>query len=616
MVQTEPLAGNGQRHRRGADDVARRGFDRPVLHLSGQEPPGRPGQSANPVVGHEDGELAVYDLKTGRPGPQLRVPAPPCDLVFRADGTEIAVVCVERAGRNCRILDIETRQLVRSISLPPGGGGVAWSPDGSTLATPSDDRKIYLWDALTGARRATLEGHISGGIVADFDPSGLILASTGWEGRWWLWDPVLGRPWLNMWRAPCGADFGRDGRRVVGAEDKLTTYQVDPALEYRTLAHAASPPLDYQRVSIHRNGRLLALGTDGGVVLRDVISGRELAFLPVGLAWLSIFGPSGDLLTSGSIGVWRWPVQAGRNTNDFRIGPPRKLPLPPSHCDIEQDRSGQIVALACQADARVLTPERSFSIGPLDDCRSVSVSPDGRWLATGSHASGGVRVWRIQNAKEIIKLPNEVGRSVLFSPDGKWLLTQDPPCRLWSVGTWKEARQIGGVGFGFSPDSRILMVGGADKALRLVETETGRTLARLESPDLCASQSATFSPDGSRLVVSTNDGPAVHVWDLRAIRKHLAKMALDWNAPPYSDDDPTGPSALPLPTLKVDYGQLGAVIEQQNHLEQNLVPAEDLVARYTERLKAHPDDADALHQRGRRSRWVRPWCSPRRPARR
>ena len=30
----------------------------------------------------------------------------------------------------------------------------------------------------------------------------------------------------------------------------------------------------------------------------------------------------------------------------------------------------------------------------------------------------------------------------------------------------------------------------------------------------------------------------MHVWDLRAIRSRLAAMGLDWDAPPYSDDDP------------------------------------------------------------------------------
>ena len=124
-------------------------------------------------------------------------------------------------------------------------------------------------------------------------------------------------------------------------------------------------------------------------------------------------------------------------------------------------------------------------------------------------------------------------------------MTSPSPCRLWAVGTWREARQIGGEGLCFSPDGGICWSQDANKVLRLVEIETGRTVARLESPDLCDVEWATFSPDGSRLVVVTNDGPAVHVWDLRAIRKHLAEMGLDWDAPAYPDDDPADPSALP-----------------------------------------------------------------------
>jgi tetratricopeptide (TPR) repeat protein len=141
----------------------------------------------------------------------------------------------------------------------------------------------------------------------------------------------------------------------------------------------------------------------------------------------------------------------------------------------------------------------------------------------------------------------------------------------------------------------------ASKVLRLVETETGRTLARLESPDLCAAQWATFSPDGSRLVVTTNEGPAVHVWDLRAIRRRLAEMGLDWDAPPLPGPETSTGDAEDRSALKVDvdFGPLKRFGQQyQSHLEQYAVPAEELVTRYTERLRAHPGDPGSLHQRG------------------
>ena len=125
------------------------------------------------------------------------------------------------------------------------------------------------------------------------------------------------------------------------------------------------------------------------------------------------------------------------------------------------------------------------------------------------HQVGGVRVSRMPGAEEVARLPIDV-YAVAFSPDGKWLMTQGPPCQLWSVGTWHEARQIGGGGLCFSPDGRLVAVVDLSRVLRLVDTETGRTLARLESPDLCGVGMVTFSPDGSRLIAATGEPVAVH----------------------------------------------------------------------------------------------------------
>jgi tetratricopeptide (TPR) repeat protein len=408
----------------------------------------------------------------------------------------------------------------------------------------------------------------------------------------------MGRPILNLVGSfnPLPG-FSHDGRIGVYDGDSLTTYQVDPALEYKSFVHPSSQPIAYRRASVHQDGRLLALGTSRGAALWDLARGVELAFLPIGEAAHLMFEPSGDLLTSGSAGVQRWPVQLDPAWGQFRIGPPRRLPLPPSGGGIAEDRSGRIVALARHDYAHLATAGRTTRVGPLDDCRCVAISPDGRWLVTGSHRSGA-RIWRLEDATEVATLSNEGSTEVHFSPDGQWLMTE-APCRLWAVGSWREARRIGGYGHGFSPDGRLLVVQDANLVLRLVETETGRTLARLESPDQCGVIWATFSPDGSRLVVTTQDGPAVHVWDLRAIRRNLGAMALDWDAPAYPRDDPADPSAPPLPSLQVDLGALAG------HTEQFTETPETLVERHTGRLKEHPDDAEALHQRGHALRSLR-----------
>jgi serine/threonine protein kinase/WD40 repeat protein/tetratricopeptide (TPR) repeat protein len=556
----------------------------PVSHSAHFSP-----DSRQLALTHENGELFIYELASGQPRQRWRGPGPAHDLAFREDAAEIAVLYKDKTP-TCQILEAETGRLVRSIPLPAAGDQVAWSADGATLAIPCIDRKVYLWDAGSGIQKAVLEGHINGGLVAAFHPAGNLLATDGWEGRLWLWDPVLGRPWLNVSGGSLHR-FSLDGRVVLLGENRLTTYQVEPAREYCTLAHPASAPVAYGVPSIRHDGRVLAVGTDLGVVLWDLARGIELAVLPIGPTGDLRFQPSGDLLTSGRAGVRRWPVRIDSNGDGFRIGPPHRLPLPAATEAMTADRSGGVVALAYSDRALVAAPDRTFSVGPLDDCRYVSVSPDGEYLATGSHGKNGVQVWRVRDATLVAQPVTEGFGSVQFSPDGKWLMRRWQPCRVWRVGTWREGPQIGGAGLAFFPDGRLVAVQDASKAIRLVETETGRTLAKLESPDLCSVQGAAFSPDGSLVVITTPDGRATHVWDLRTIRRRLAEMGLDWDAPPYSDDDPADASLPPLPSLQVDVGELSG------HLEIYTDAPRTVVERATIRIQSDRNDADAYDHR-------------------
>jgi serine/threonine protein kinase/WD40 repeat protein/Flp pilus assembly protein TadD len=555
----------------------------------------------------EEGAILAYDLVTGQPAWRRPVPASR-DLAFRSDGKEIAVISRVPDEGSCQVLETESGWLVRSFPLLAGPARINWSLDGATLATTCDDRRIYLWDAATGARKAVTERHASDGVQAAFHPAGSLLASNGWDGQLLLWDPVLGRPWLSVsgglvsdWQ------FSRDRRIALSVEDEVTTYQVEPALEYRTFAHGPAPPRDYGRAELHRDGRLLAMGTDEGVIFWDVARRTERAFLPIGNAWHVLFERSGDLLTSGALGVWRWPIQFDLAAGAVHIGPPRQLPLPAGTSGVAEDSAGQIVARADSDGAEVQTPTRAFQVGPLDDCRAVAVSPEGEWLATGSHGKNGAQVWQVRDAAQVAQLNIEGLVGVEFSPDAKWLMTTSPPCRLWAVGTWGEARQIGGRGLCFSCDGNLILVQDASKVLRLAEPDTGRTLARLESPDLCGVWSAAFSRDGSLLVVTTNDSPAVHIWDLHAVRRRLAEMGLDWEAPPLPAREFSTVEAPGTPALKlqVDFGPLKRYNDQyQRHIEQYTVPAEELIARRTERLRTHPDDLESLHQRGHALLWL------------
>ena len=541
-----------------------------------------------------DGGVTIYDLKSGRPRWQWRAPGRVSSLAIRRDGARIAFIASPPSSPTCWIVETETGQLVRSIPLPDIGN-VAWSPDGTTLSIGGEDTKISLWDASTGIRRATMETASSGFLNTAFHPAGTVMASWSFGDRARFWDPVLGRLRLEM---PAGLipSFSDDGHISMWVNDEVKRYRVEPALGYRTLVHVADPSPNYGRPSIRRDGRLLAVGTDQGVALWD-LEGGEVGFLPIGNAWNLLFEPSGDLLTSGSAGVLRWPIRSEPAGGGWRLGPPLRLPLPTSFAGINEDRAGRTVALANFTTAHVLAPDRAFEVGPLDDCRGISVSPDGRWLATGGH-SIGAQVWRCRDGEKVADLPIDGGGGVTFSPDGKWLMTSEHTSRLWAVETWRESRRFAGMGLGFSPDGRMALIKEPSKVLWLVEAETGRPIARLESPDRSDVGSAAFSPDGSRLVVTSNDLRAAQVWDLRAIRRRLAAMGLDWDAPAFADVDPAGLPAKPLPPILVSMGELDGYAGPTSLARKEFNKADDFlfagriaeaIAEYEVMLKLEPD---------------------------
>ncbi len=81
--------------------------------------------------------------------------------------------------------------LSESISWGRWSGGVAFSPNGSTLASSSGET-VHLWDVTSEERKTTLTGHSEGVTSVAFSPDGRTLASGSYDKTVRLWDVASG----------------------------------------------------------------------------------------------------------------------------------------------------------------------------------------------------------------------------------------------------------------------------------------------------------------------------------------------------------------------------------------------------------------------------------------
>jgi serine/threonine protein kinase/WD40 repeat protein len=442
-----------------------------------------------------------------------------------------------------RICDLDSGKLVAYWLQTEGVDGIAWHPDGTTLAAVDYYRKIHFWDVATKTEGWVLEGHTNAGIRLAFNHAGDVLASYDWSGTLRLWAPRTGRQIFQTQFGMACLRFSPDDRRLAARVDgnKVGFWEVASGRGYRTLVRSSAHGKgNYDDISIHKDGRLLAVGMTDGFGLWDLTSSHELAIIKSTKYAHVLFEPSGALLTQSWTGLLRWPVRANPLSPELlECGMPYRLPLPGSIYHIACSRDGRVVASAQGAGALVLNadhPQELVPLTPHADVRHIAVSPDGEWIATGSHNGVNVKIWEARDGKfEFVRelavaTPSRVG----FSPDGKWLATGGGGCRLWAVGSWQEGPQIGGGVFDFSSDGKLLAVETGHGVVRLVHPDTAREYARLEDPNQDHARWIRFSPDGTQLVTTTECGAgSIHVWDLREIRQRLAEMDLDWDLPLY-----------------------------------------------------------------------------------
>jgi serine/threonine protein kinase/WD40 repeat protein len=509
---------------------------------------------------YPDRSIRLLDLESGRVVRRLAGPENPGRICWNPRRPQLAL----RLSSGIQVLHLDNGRLDPPFPHSRGSGWWAWHPEGRLLAYCRDDRNEFvLADSETGAVVGSrFEGHRAGGVVMAFNHTGDRLVSTDWSALWRLWDVRTGQQLCSLPAGGTALAFRCDdqGLGIDTSTHHVRLYRHSPGREFATLVPAPGGGragfVDVAAVSVFPDGRLVALQVSEGTALVDLGRLEEVGVIRLPGNYPVLFEHKGAALLTSGQGLRRWPVRRlGGDQDSLQIGPPTLLDAFPSG-RTRATPDGKIIALDSSRGARVLRlrEAKRFEVGPQEDVRWCAVSPDGRWVATGSHQlwrGPGCKVWDAASGRLVADLLVGGVCAVWFSPDSKWLVTGSGTHRIWEVGSWREGPALGSAGrdgCAFSADGKLLALDDVPGVVRLVEPGTGREVARLTAPVETRLMPRAFTPDGGKLLTIGMETKALHVFDLRAIRAGLRDLGLDWvPAGPLPGQDEGPPTALPAP---------------------------------------------------------------------